>query len=222
MATATSSRSAPVRVAALAPASAATTGHVLDPETLGDHIDRLFRAAWALCGSREDAEDLVQDTYARVLARPRLLRKDDDLGYLLRVMRNTFISSRRAAARRPQPAGQDPEALNLPESQADTAGSQGREVIRAIHALPAEFRNAVVAVDVAGLSYGEAAKALRVPQSTIGSRLFRARNELAERFTTTTTTTTASRSTTGGTTTPTTTADPAMATAESRREPKGQ
>ena len=35
------------------------TGHLLDPRTLGDHFDRLFRVAWALCGSREDAEDLV-------------------------------------------------------------------------------------------------------------------------------------------------------------------
>jgi hypothetical protein len=38
----------------------------LDPAQLGDHLDRLYRAAWALCGSREDAEDLVQETYARV------------------------------------------------------------------------------------------------------------------------------------------------------------
>jgi Sigma-70 region 2 len=52
----------------------------LDPAALGDHLDRLYRAAWALCGSREDAEDLVQETYARVLARPRLLRNEDDLG----------------------------------------------------------------------------------------------------------------------------------------------
>src|SRR5262249_45552030 len=59
----------------------------LDPARLGDHVDRLFRAAWALCGSREDAEDLVQETYARVLARPRLLRHEDDLGYLLRALR---------------------------------------------------------------------------------------------------------------------------------------
>src|SRR5436189_4326332 len=54
----------------------------LDPTRLGDHLDRLYRAAWALCGSREDAEDLVQETYARVLSRPRLLRREDDLGYL--------------------------------------------------------------------------------------------------------------------------------------------
>jgi RNA polymerase sigma-70 factor, ECF subfamily len=39
-----------------------TPEHDLDPEALGDHFDRLYRAAWALCGSREDAEDLVQDT----------------------------------------------------------------------------------------------------------------------------------------------------------------
>ena len=39
------------------------------PEVLGDHLDRLYRAAWALCGSREDAEDLVQETYARVLSK---------------------------------------------------------------------------------------------------------------------------------------------------------
>ena len=46
----------------------------LDPERLGDHIDRLYRAAWAMCGSREDAEDLVQETYAQVLRKPRRLR----------------------------------------------------------------------------------------------------------------------------------------------------
>ena len=74
----------------------------LDPERLGDHLDRLYRAAWALCGSREDAEDLVQETYARVLRRPRMLRRDEDLAYLLRVLRNTFLNTRRTASRRPQ------------------------------------------------------------------------------------------------------------------------
>ena len=74
----------------------------LDPEALGDHIDRLYRAAWSLCGSREEAEDLVQETFERVLRRPRFLRSEDDVGYLLRVLRNTFFSQRRAAGRRPQ------------------------------------------------------------------------------------------------------------------------
>src|SRR5438552_15776614 len=74
----------------------------LDPERLGDHFDRLFRAAWALCGSREDAEDLVQETYAQVLRKRRMLRSGDDIGYLLRVLRNTHFSRLRAAGRRPQ------------------------------------------------------------------------------------------------------------------------
>lgn len=157
---------------------------LLDPETLGDHLDRLFRAAWALSGSREDAEDLVQDTYARVLARPRLLRNDDDLGYLLRVLRNTFFSGRRAAARRPQAAA-DPEALELPDlaTPEPAVAAQTREVLTAISALPIEFRDAVVAVDIAGLSYDEAAKALSVRGGTIASRLFRARDQVAKSLT---------------------------------------
>jgi RNA polymerase sigma-70 factor, ECF subfamily len=156
--------------------------HVLDPQGLGDHLDRLFRAGWALCGSREDAEDLVQETYARVLARPRLLRNDDELGYLLQVLRNTFLSGRRAATRRPRVAGVDPEALNLPHLRASDplVAAETREVLAAIAALPTEFRDAVVAVDVAGLSYAEAAKALRVPGATIGTRLFRARDQVAK------------------------------------------
>src|SRR5262252_1094965 len=79
-----------------------STERRLDPARLGDHVDRLYRAAWALCGSREDAEDLVQETYARLLARPRLLRNEDDLGYLLRALRNTFLNQKRTESRRPR------------------------------------------------------------------------------------------------------------------------
>ena len=79
-----------------------TVERQLEPEALGDHIDRLYRAAWSLCGSREEAEDLVQETFERVLRRPRFLRSEDDLGYLLRVLRNTFFSQRRG--REPAPA----------------------------------------------------------------------------------------------------------------------
>jgi RNA polymerase sigma-70 factor (ECF subfamily) len=160
-----------------------TPEHMLDPQRLGDHFDRLFRAAWALCGSREDAEDLVQDTYARILARPRLVRNDDDLGYLLRAVRNTFMSGRRASARRPRAAGVAPEALDLPDPRTGTqppAAAEAREVFAAIAALPPNYRDALVAIDVAGLSYREAAKSLRVPEGTLTSRLFRARRQVAE------------------------------------------
>src|SRR3954468_20372795 len=88
----------------------------LDPARLGDHIDRLYRAAWALCGSREDAEDLVQETYTRLLARPRLLRNEDDLGYLLRARRNTFLNQKRTESRRLR-SGPLPEQLDLVEDR---------------------------------------------------------------------------------------------------------
>jgi RNA polymerase sigma-70 factor (ECF subfamily) len=152
----------------------------LDPETLGDHVDRLFRAAWGLCGSREDAEDLVQETFARVLRKPRVLRADDDIGYLLRVLRNTFISSRRTASRRPMEvlAGDDLELLAGAVPSAADRWVDSNELYTAISALPGEFRDALIAIDVVGLSYREAAKALRVREATITTRLHRARQRV--------------------------------------------
>jgi RNA polymerase sigma-70 factor (ECF subfamily) len=154
---------------------------MLDPSTLGDHIDRLFRAAWALSGSRVEAEDLVQETFARVLAKPRRIRNEDDVGYLLQVLRNTFINSRRAAARRPAPAALeegfepvDPRSASRPDQAAEA-----REVFAVIAGLSEPFRDALVAVDVAGLSYAEAAELLDTKEATIASRLFRARAQVA-------------------------------------------
>jgi RNA polymerase sigma-70 factor (ECF subfamily) len=164
-----------------AAASVSGEARLLDPAALGDHVDRLYRAAWALCGSREDAEDLVQDTFARVLAKPRLLRNDDDLGYLLRVLRNTFVSRHRANSRRPvttaMPEQFEPVDQNTgrrPEEAVDN-----RRVFACIAALPEAFRDALVAVDVVGLSYAEAARALRTREATITSRLYRARAQVA-------------------------------------------
>jgi hypothetical protein len=74
---------------------------VLDPEHLPDHIDRLYGAAWALCGSRQEAEDLVQETFVNVLKRRRLLRDGNEIAYLLQALRNTHTNRYRAAARRP-------------------------------------------------------------------------------------------------------------------------
>jgi RNA polymerase sigma-70 factor (ECF subfamily) len=157
----------------------------LDPGALGDHVDRLYRAAWALCGSREDAEDLVQETFARVLRKPRLLRSEDDLGYLLRVLRNTFFSSRRTAARRPQTTAL-PEDLDLiadPMATQPQTRLESAELYRTIAELPDDFRDALVAIDVVGLSYREAARALKVREATITTRLHRARQRVARALT---------------------------------------
>ena len=154
---------------------------LLDPQRLGDHLDRLYRAAWGLCGSREDAEDLVQDTYARVLKRPRLLRSDDDLGYLLRVLRNTYFSSHRAAKRRvrAEPLPDELDRLEDPTARQPQRELDARELYAQIADLPPDFRDALVAIDLLGLSYREAARTLRVREATITTRLYRARLRLA-------------------------------------------
>lgn len=162
-------------------ASMAPVSRQLDPERLGDHLDRLYRAAWGLCGSREDAEDLVQETYARVLRRPRLLRSEDDLGYLLRVLRNTYFSSHRAATRRlrPDPLPDDLDRVEDRSSPGPEQALDARELYALIAQLPDPFRDALVAIDLLGLSYREAAGALRVREATITTRLYRARLKLA-------------------------------------------
>jgi RNA polymerase sigma-70 factor, ECF subfamily len=155
----------------------------LDPERAVDHLPRLYRAARAWTRSREEAEDLVQETYARVLARPRLMRGEGELPYLLRALRNTLISQRRTEGRRPSTAPLIEESgLGARASDDPAEAAEIREVHGAIAELPAEFRDALVAVDIAGLSYSEASRALGVPQGTLTSRLFRARDRLARRL----------------------------------------
>jgi RNA polymerase sigma-70 factor, ECF subfamily len=124
----------------------------------------------------------VQETYLQVLRKPRLLRSSDDLGYLIRVLRNTFYSHHRAEGRRPR-------TTELPEDMGPAVGTGGpapedvvasREVLAAVAALPEPFRETVAAVDLAGLSYREAARALGANQGTIMSRLYRGREQVAD------------------------------------------
>ncbi len=153
----------------------------LDPRHVGDHLDRLFRAAWALSGNRDDAEELVQETYVRVLARPRWLRSDDDLGYLLHALRNTHLDRVRSRGRRPSevPLEEHAEPRDRGSASEPHAALEAAALFEVIAGLPQPFREALVAIDVAGLSYREAAKALRVREATITTRLHRARARVA-------------------------------------------
>jgi RNA polymerase sigma-70 factor (ECF subfamily) len=145
----------------------------LDPERLATHLDRLYRAALGICGSPDEAEDLVQETCVRVLRKPRTIRSGDDLAYLVGVLRNVHYSRLRDRARRPELLGveQDVAAAERATSPAADAPLEAREALTAVAALPPDYRDAVVAVDLAGLSYREAARALGAPEGTIMSRL---------------------------------------------------
>ena len=120
------------------------------------HLPLLYRAARAWTGSREDAEDLVQETVAQALARPRLLRNEDDTGYLMRAMHNTLVSQRRAAGRRP---------VTTPLTEELALSGAG---------MP----------DAAGIDPATATEihVLNVPEGTATSRLSRARDRLARRL----------------------------------------
>jgi RNA polymerase sigma-70 factor, ECF subfamily len=154
--------------------------NLLDPDRLSDHLDRLFRAAWALCGSRHDAEDLVQDTLVNVLKRPRLLRDDNEIGYLMRALRNTYASRYRTGSRRPRERQLfEDDVAAAPESSVSS-----REIMEAIASAPEAYRDAVVAVDVIGLSYREAARSLGAGEATVTSRLYRGRQHVARALST--------------------------------------
>lgn len=154
----------------------------LDVARLPDHLDRMYRAALALSGSRHDADDLVQETYARVLKRPRMLRHTDDAAYLMRALRNTWINMRSSAHAR-RSVSFEPEKLDFvehPSSDPQASALEAREAFAAVAELSPKLRETIVAVDVVGLSYAEAARALRVRKGTIMSRLHRARETVAQ------------------------------------------
>src|SRR4029077_680755 len=127
---------------------------------------------------------LVQETFARVLSRPRVLRGENELYYLLRVLRNTYLSSRRAASRRPREVAPledvtaaDPRPMGRPQEALEV-----QEIYETIAELPEDFRLALIAIDVVGLSYREASQALGVREATVTTRLHRARRRVAERL----------------------------------------
>jgi RNA polymerase sigma-70 factor, ECF subfamily len=148
---------------------------MLDPDRLHEHMDQLYRAAWALCGSRHDAEDLVQETFVNVLKRPRLLREGNEIGYLLRALKNTYVSGYRSNL----PRLHDRSLHEDDGPSRHDGGLQAREIMEAIASAPAAYRDVVIAVDLIGLSYREAADALDTHEATITTRLHRGRQHIA-------------------------------------------
>ena len=168
---------------AQAPAhSAAPAGsRRLDPHDAASHMPRLRRLARSVCPSPHVADDVVQETYVRILARPRYLHGDDDYSYLARTLRNV-VANHMAGENRRRPAVhldefEPPDARGTADPEARLLAG---EVYGVIADLPEEKRDVIAAVDVAGLSYAEAAETLRLPIGTVMSRLHRSRGEVAE------------------------------------------
>ena len=151
------------------------------------HLDALYRVALRLTGSASDADDLVQETMLKAYRAWHQYQPGTNAkGWLLTILRHAFINEYRRRTRHPETVNLDaiePFAV-LEDRQGEDAPDRffdkivDAEVLRAIDALPEQFREAVVLSDVEGMSYEEVARILDVPIGTVKSRLFRARRLL--------------------------------------------
>lgn len=152
-------------------------------------IPVLLRVASSLTGQVADAEDLVQDTLIRAYRAVDRFNGEHPRAWLLTILRNTHINRGRRRLpvlfREPDTEversafGAEPHTPE--ELVVDATFDTGVE--QALRTLPARFRQVVELVDVAGLSYAEAASVLEIPQGTVMSRLHRARNRMRTQLT---------------------------------------
>jgi len=153
--------------------------------------DQVYRVARRLVGSREEAEDLVQETYARAFRSWRSYTPGTNLrAWLLRILTNLNIDRGRRSQRAPdfQPLEEGDYYLanKVAESQGEQALDQERVVERlsqdsivdALSSLSHDFRDVVVLVDIGEFSYADAAQILDIPIGTVMSRLHRGRRQL--------------------------------------------
>jgi RNA polymerase sigma-70 factor (ECF subfamily) len=167
-------------VAQAGPVRSSASGRILSIDDVQRSMPRLRAAARNLTRSEEDAEDLLQDMLLLVFRRPRSLTNDDAAGYLVRALRNTWISkhrqNKRDLATEPLSEHYEPAAT---DSESDpSAHLCDREAWDMVKDLPTPYRDVIVSVVICGLSYRQAADALKVPIGTIMSRLYRARRLL--------------------------------------------
>jgi RNA polymerase sigma-70 factor, ECF subfamily len=152
--------------------------------------DQVYRVARGLVGSREEAEDLVQDTYARAFRSWQQFTPGTNLrAWLLRILTNLNIDRARRQRRRPetQPLEEGDYFLyNKLEQQAGQPLEEEEvverlsqhDIVSALSAVPHDFRDVLVLVDIGDFSYADAAQILDIPVGTVMSRLHRARRVL--------------------------------------------
>ncbi len=155
------------------------------------YLDQLYGAALRMTRNPTDAEDLVQETFAKAYASFHQFTPGTNLkAWLYRILTNTFINSYRKKQRQPQSSGQEVEDWQLARAEAHTStGLRSAEmealdrmphsaVTDAMNALAPDFRLAVYLADVEGFSYKEIAEIMGTPIGTVMSRLNRGRNQL--------------------------------------------
>jgi RNA polymerase sigma-70 factor, ECF subfamily len=152
--------------------------------------DQVYRVARHLANSREEAEDLVQETYARAFRSWRSYTPGTNLrAWLLRILTNLNIDRGRRSQRAPQTTPLEANDYYLYDKLAASDGAASDEervverlsqddIVSALSAVPHDFRDAIVLVDIGDFSYQDAAQILDIPIGTVMSRLHRGRRIL--------------------------------------------
>jgi RNA polymerase sigma-70 factor (ECF subfamily) len=151
--------------------------------------DQVYRVARRLVPTREEAEDLVQDTYARAFRSWRSYTPGTNLrAWLMRILTNLNIDRGRREQRSPDMRPMEEGDYFLYNRLEEAGGGDGEEriverlsqegVVQALSAVPHDFRDVIVLVDIGDFSYAEAAQILDVPIGTVMSRLHRGRRIL--------------------------------------------
>ena len=160
------------------------------------YMNQLYAAAMRYTRNPEDAQDLVQDTYAKAYTSFHQFEPGTNLkAWLYRVLTTTFINTYRKDQRRPQTSDSELEDWQIAEASSHTSdqGKSSEDVVlenlpdsdikNALAEIPEEFRMAVYLADVEGFSYKEIAEIVGVPAGTVMSRLHRGRKQLREKLT---------------------------------------
>jgi RNA polymerase sigma-70 factor (ECF subfamily) len=157
--------------------------------------DQVYRVARHLANSREDADELMQETYARAFRSWRSFTPGTNLrAWLLRILTNINIDRGRRSQRAPQTQALEANDYYLYDKLAQSEGTTDEErvverlsqddIVSALADVPHDFRDVIVLVDIGDFSYQDAAQILDIPIGTVMSRLHRGRRilkrELAE------------------------------------------
>lgn len=160
------------------------------------YLDQLYGAALRMTRNPADAEDVVQETYAKAFSSFEQFTPGTNLkAWLYRILTNTYINTYRKAQRQPQISGSaDVEDWQLARAASHTSGglpSAERQALEkvpdsavtdALDSLSPDFRQAVLLADVEGFSYKEIAEIMGTPIGTVMSRLNRGRKQLREKL----------------------------------------